>query len=121
MKCDAYRILIAERENGELDDEEAGLLRHHLEVCESCCAYQQGRRASDRNAAAGSSFSGDVTYRHEPVAQPAGRSWGWAAVAVIGLAALVALALLLGPGRSSHRGETHRRAPAVRHPIWPAP
>jgi len=121
MKCDAYRILIAEQEKGELDDEEAGLLRQHLEVCESCRAYQEGRRASDRNAATGGSFSGDVTYRHEPVAQPAGRSWGWAAATVVGLAALIALILVFAHGRWSHGGAGHHRVEAARHTMWRQP
>jgi len=121
MKCSAYRILVDELENGELNEEEVRLLRQHLEACESCRAYQEGRRASDRNAAADGSFSGDVTYRDEPGAQPAGRSWGWAAVAVIGLAALVAFILMFGHGRRSHGGAGRHQGEAAHQSVWRQP
>jgi len=121
MKCNAYRTLIGALDSGELDEEESGLLRRHLDVCENCRAYQDGRRATDGSTPDGDMLPGEVPYRPAPVARSAGRSWGWAAVAVIGLAALVALVLLLGPGRGAHRGGAHRGAGTVKHTVWRTP
>ena len=121
MKCDAYRILIGALDSGELDKEESELLRRHLDVCESCRAYQDGRRALVGSAGEDNSLLSEVPYRPAPVARSAGNPWGWAAVAVIGLAALVALVLILGPGRWAHRGGAHRGAGAVKHTVWRTP
>ena len=121
MKCDAYRILIAELEDGGLDAEEAELLRRHLDMCESCRAYQEGRHAATESRGECSSLSGELPYGPEPVAQSEGRSWGWAVVAVIGFAVLVALILMLGLGRWSHRGPAHPSARVEKHTVLGAP
>ena len=121
MKCDAYRILINELEYGRLNDNEADLLRRHLDMCEGCRAYQEGRRAMADSRAECASLSDETPYPSGTASQSPRRSWGWAAVAVIGLAALVALVLMFGPGRWSHRGAGLRGAENVKHAVWRAP
>lgn len=121
MKCDAYRILMSQLEDEGLNADEAELVRRHLDTCESCRAYQEGRRAAAEGTAEGGLPSGEAPYGPGLVAQSAGRSWGWAVVAVIGLAALVALILMLGPGDWMHRGGAHHRAGTVKHTVWRAP
>jgi len=118
MKCDAYRALIVGLENDELDQDEADLLRRHLDVCENCRAYQEGRRAAAGSASDGDALHGEAPDSREPVARSMRHGWGWAAVAVIGLAALVALVLMFGHGRWSHGGAGHHRVEAARHSMW---
>ena len=121
MKCDAYRALIAGLEKDELDQDEAELLRRHLDVCENCRAYQEGCRAAAGCPSEGDGLPGEAPYSHEPVARPTGHDWGWAAVTVIGLAALIALILIFGHGRWSHGGAGHHRVEAARHSVWRLP
>ena len=121
MKCDAYRILIAEQEQGELDEEEAGLLRRHLSVCENCRAYQEGRRTAAGSSSDGDVLPGEAPYSPEPFGRSTGHGWGWAAAAVISLAALIALILVFGHGRWSHGGAGRHHVGAAQHSMWRQP
>ena len=121
MKCDAYRVLIARLEKDELDQDEAELLRRHLDVCENCRAYQEGCRAAAGSLSEGDVLPGEAPYSPAPVVRSAGRAWGWAAVAVIGLAALIALILVFGHGRWSHGGAGRHRVESARHSMWRLP
>lgn len=121
MKCDAYRVLIAGLEKDELDQDEAELLRRHLDVCENCRAYEEGRRTAAGSTSDGDVLPGEAPYFPEPVARSTGHGWGWAAAAVIGLAALIALILVLGHGRWSHGGMGRHHGEAAHHSVWRQP
>jgi len=118
MKCSAYRILVDHCEAGGLNEDESEFVRRHLDTCENCRAYQEGRRAAVESQAACAARPGQALCRVASVTEPAGHSWGWAAVAVIGVAAVIALVLTLGGGRWSH-GLTGGRGPGcARTAVW---
>ena len=121
MKCDAYKILISQLEDGSLNADEFELVRQHLETCENCQAYQEGRHAAAESRTTCDARTCEAVNGLGPAAKPAQRSWGWAAVVLLGLAALVALILFLGPGRWSHAGLGHHRGMGERHIVWRMP
>ena len=118
MKCDAYKILISQLEDGSLNADESELVRQHLETCENCQAYDEGRRATAESQTTCDARTCEAVNGLRPAAKPAQRSWGWAVVVLFGLAALVALILFLGPGRWSHGSAPHHRAGFEEHTVW---
>ena len=105
MKCDAYRILIREREADTLDPGEIEHVEEHLHACASCRAFQEGLRAN------ADGLSDGVT------ASRPGRSWGWAAAAVIALAVTIGVLLTAGGRGWLHRPGGHGTG-CVKTAVW---
>lgn len=120
MKCDAYERLIGALEKGELNHAEAALVHQHLAECENCRDYREAFRAAARNAAEGSSSACETAGRSDSVTGTPGISWEWAAAVVV-LVALVALILILGPGRFGHHTLPHHGAKPATHAVRRAP
>ena len=99
MKCNAYRILVRELEAGTLDSGEIELVDEHLHACERCRAFQEGLRANSEGLSEDAGLPGGPVV----VASRPGRSWGWAAAALIAIA--VAAGVLFAAGG---RGWLHR-------------
>ena len=113
MKCDAYRIMIREREAERLDPGETELVEEHLHACESCRAFQEGLRANADGLSDGvGAADGAVVTASQP-----GRSWGWVAAALIAIA-VTAGVLLLARGRAwPHRPGGHGTG-CARTAVW---
>ncbi len=103
MKCDAYRILIREREAGTFEPDEIEFVERHLQVCESCRAFQDGLHASADGSSGG---IGAADGAGGSAARP-GRSWVWAAAAVIALVVTIAVLLAVGGRGRLHRPGGH--------------
>ncbi|MBT3287874.1 MAG: zf-HC2 domain-containing protein [Victivallales bacterium] len=113
MKCNAYRILIRELEANALDPDETGLVEEHLRACEGCLAFQEGLRANADGRREDVEVPGGAL---RGVGQP-GRSWGWAAAAVIALAVTIGVLPAAGGRGWLHRSGGHG-AGCARTAVW---
>ena len=98
MDCEGMSVARLRAADGELDQDERAAMNFHLERCPACRTEQEHFETIDRQLM----VCGETADRQKATTSGRVQAWGWAEVAVAGVA-LIALAIWLPSWRPASR------------------